>query len=301
MPPPLELNVSQPLPVEDSRHASPPVIYIKRSRGLVSLRLGELWRYRELLYFLDLARREGALQADRAGRRLGGHPAASSRWWSSASSSAGWPRCRPTGCPYPLFALRALVPWTFFANGLTQSSNSLVDERESDHEGVLPAAGHPDRRRCSRAGRLRCRFAGAARDDGAATASCPTIGRRGCRCSCCWRSCRRRWRRLWLSALNVAVPRRAVHDPVPDADLAVRHRRSPTPAAWSRSAVATLYGLNPMAGVVEGFRWALLGTADCRSAALLIVVASASLVLLVPAACYLPPHGADVRGRGVTS
>ena len=30
------------------------------------------------------------------------------------------------GVPYPIFAYAALVPWTFFANGLTQSSNSLV-------------------------------------------------------------------------------------------------------------------------------------------------------------------------------
>ena len=51
----------------------PAVIRIEPSRGWVSLRLHEVWEYRELLYFLSLARRQSALQADPPGCRLGHH------------------------------------------------------------------------------------------------------------------------------------------------------------------------------------------------------------------------------------
>jgi lipopolysaccharide transport system permease protein len=62
-----------------------------------------------------------------------------------------------------------------------------------------------------------------------------------------------------------------------------------TPIAYPSSLVPEawrpFYGLNPMVGVVEGFRWALLGTAT-RPGAMLIVSSLAALVLLVTGAMY---------------
>src|SRR6188472_1686334 len=125
MPPPLELNVSQPLPVEDSRHASPPVIYIKRSRGLVSLRLGELWQYRELLYFLawrDVKVRYRQTALGVAWALL--QPLLAMAIFSILFGALA--RMPSEAIPYPLFVFAALVPWTYFANAASNASGSLV-------------------------------------------------------------------------------------------------------------------------------------------------------------------------------
>jgi lipopolysaccharide transport system permease protein len=63
-----------------------------------------------------------------------------------------------------------------------------------------------------------------------------------------------------------------------------------TPIAYPSSLIEnpllrTLYGINPMAGVVEGFRWALLGT-DTAPGAIIIVSSLVALALLVSGAFY---------------
>src|SRR5579864_8073101 len=102
-----------------------PVSWIEPSRGWVSLRLGELWKYRELLYFLvwrDIKVR-----------------------YKQTALGAAWAVLQPVltmivltvffgrlakipsnGVPYPLFAYTALLPWQLFAFALTESANSLV-------------------------------------------------------------------------------------------------------------------------------------------------------------------------------
>ncbi|MGA3128569.1 MAG: ABC transporter permease, partial [Candidatus Korobacteraceae bacterium] len=110
------------VPVED---AQIPVTIIEPSRGWVSLKLGELWEYRELLYFLTW--REVKVR------------------YKQTAFGAAWAIIQPLftmlvfslffgrlakipsdSIPYPLFSLAGVIPWTFFANGLTLSSNSLV-------------------------------------------------------------------------------------------------------------------------------------------------------------------------------
>ena len=49
------------------------------------------------------------------------------------------------GIPYPLFSFAALVPWTFFANGLSQSSNSLVGSGTLITKVIFPAPDHSAR------------------------------------------------------------------------------------------------------------------------------------------------------------
>ena len=89
---------------------------------------------------------------------------------------------------------------------------------------------------------------------------------------------------LWLSALNVEF--RDVRYVVP---FLIQFWLFATPIAYPSSLLSepwrTLYGLNPMAGVVEGFRWALLGT-DTAPGAMILVSALAATVILISGAYY---------------
>jgi lipopolysaccharide transport system permease protein len=89
---------------------------------------------------------------------------------------------------------------------------------------------------------------------------------------------------LWLSALNVQY--RDVKYVVP---FLTQFWMFVTPVAYPSSLLGepwrTLYALNPMVGVVEGFRWALLGTATAPVAAMVASTVSA-VVLLVAGAYY---------------
>src|SRR5437016_2835365 len=102
-----------------------PVLRIEPSRGWVSLQLHELWEYRELLYFLiwrDLKIRYKQTA-------LGAAWAIIQPFFTMVVFTLFFGRLAKIpsdGIPYPIFSYAALVPWTFFANGLTQASNSLV-------------------------------------------------------------------------------------------------------------------------------------------------------------------------------
>src|SRR5712691_3761256 len=102
-----------------------PVLRIQPSRGWVSLNLRELWEYRELLYFLiwrDVKVRYKQTVLGTAWAVI--QPFFTMVVFSLFFGKLG--KIPSDGIPYPIFSYAALVPWTFFANGLTQSSNSLV-------------------------------------------------------------------------------------------------------------------------------------------------------------------------------
>ena len=102
-----------------------PVIRIAPSKGWVSLKLKELWEYRELLYFL--ARRDVKIKYKQTA--LGIVWAVLQPLMTMVVFSIFFGRLAKMpsdGIPYPIFSLAGLVPWTFFSQGLTQSSNSLV-------------------------------------------------------------------------------------------------------------------------------------------------------------------------------
>jgi len=283
MPPPLELNVSQPLPVEDSRHAaSPPVIYIKRSRGLVSLRLGELWQYRELLYFLIW--RDVKVRYKQTA--LGVAWAVVQPFFTMVVFSLFFGRLAKVpsdGVPYPLFAYCALVPWGFFANGLNMGSNSLVESANLIRKVYLPRLAIPIATVLSGGVDFLVSFllllgmmAYYGRMPGIEAAWLPLLLLLGLVTAL--------GVSLWLSALNVQY--RDVRYTIPFLTqiwmfgTPIAYPSSLVPEAWR-----PFYGLNPMVGVVEGFRWALLGTAT-RPGAMLIVSSLAALVLLVTGAMY---------------
>src|SRR2546430_7650502 len=104
---------------------SAPVYEIEPSEGWVALRLRELWSYRELLYFvtwrdIKVRYKQTALGAIWAVLQ----PVLTMIVFSLFFGRLA--KMPSDGIPYPIFSFAALVPWTFFAYGLSQSSNSLV-------------------------------------------------------------------------------------------------------------------------------------------------------------------------------
>src|SRR5688500_15238216 len=102
-----------------------PVVRIRPSKGWVSLKLRDLWEYRELLYFLvwrdiKVRYKQTVLGASWAIIQ----PVMTMVVFSLFFGKLG--KIPSDGVPYPIFSFAALVPWTFFANGLTHGSNSMV-------------------------------------------------------------------------------------------------------------------------------------------------------------------------------
>lgn len=118
-------------PTESLSHVSPalaepPVVFeLKPANGWISLRLKEFWAYRELLYFLtwrDVKVRYKQTALGAAWALI--QPLAAMIIFSLFFGRVA--KIPSDKLPYPVFVLTGLVPWMFFSNGLTQSSNSLV-------------------------------------------------------------------------------------------------------------------------------------------------------------------------------
>jgi len=257
------------------------VTVIEPSRGWVAVRLDELWSYRELLFFFvwrDVKVR-----------------------YKQTLLGATWAVLQPLltmliftiffgqmagigseGMPYPIFSYAGLLPWTFFAAGLGGSSNSLVGAA-----GLLKKVYFP---------RLIVPVSavlGGLVDF--AVAFVVLIGMMA------WYGVAPRPEMLllplflvlafgaalgmglWLSALNVEF--RDVRYVMP---FFVQLLLFVTPVIYPASRVTEklesmglpgwLYGLNPMAGVLQGFRWALLGSGEPWP---LVAAGSAVTVLLL--------------------
>jgi lipopolysaccharide transport system permease protein len=112
---------------ETPAHVLPdnPVVTIRPSGKWVALNLRDLWAYRDLLYFLtwrDVKVRYKQTVLGAAWAII--QPLFTMLiFWLFFGRLAGMPS---DGIPYPLFALAGLIPWTFFANAVTNSGNSLV-------------------------------------------------------------------------------------------------------------------------------------------------------------------------------
>jgi len=264
------------------------VVVIEPSKRRVSLHLRELWDYRDLLYFLvwrDVKVR-----------------------YKQTILGAAWAILQPTltmvvftiffgglagissdGLPYPVFSYAALLPWTFFAQGLTQSSNSLVGSQNLITKVYFPRLIIP----------LATVTAGIVDFGLAFLVLLGMMLFYGI-----WPGLAVLWLPLlfamafgtalgvgmWMSALNVEF--RDVRYIVP---FVVQFWLFVTPVIYPAKAVTTrleshgvpgwLFGLNPMAGVVEGFRWALLG-ADTRPGPLIFASVAVTVFLLVTGAAY---------------
>ena len=113
-----------------------PIVIVRPSRGWASLKLDELWQYRDLLYFLTWR----DIKVRYKQTVLGAAWAIIQPFFTMVVFSLFFGKLAKVpsdNIPYPIFAYAALVPWTFFANGLNNSSNSLVGNANSKHP-LLP-------------------------------------------------------------------------------------------------------------------------------------------------------------------
>jgi lipopolysaccharide transport system permease protein len=260
----------------------PPVV-IEPSVGWVSLKLKELWEYRELLYFLTWR----DIKVRYKQTVLGAAWAIIQPFFTMVVFSIFFGRLAKIssdGIPYPIFSYAALVPWTFFAQGLRQSSNSLLGSARLITKVYFPRLAMP----------VSAVFSGVV-DFGLAFivllgmmfyyGIMPTI-------NVLWliplfllAMIASLGTGLWLSAMNVQF--RDVRYMVP---FLTQFWMFATPIAYPSSLIEdpilrTLYGLNPMVGVVEGFRWALLGT-DTQPGPMVAASALVAILLLVSGAYY---------------
>jgi lipopolysaccharide transport system permease protein len=258
------------------------VIVVKPTKGWISPGLDELWQYRELLYFL--AWRDIKVRYKQTA--LGAAWAIIQPFFTMVVFSIFFGRLAKVpsdGIPYPIFAYAALVPWTFFANGLNQSSNSLVGSANLIKKVYFPRLVVPISSVISGVFDFILAFVvllGMMLYYGIF----PTV-------SIVWLPflllltfITSLGVGLWLSALNVQF--RDVRYTVP---FLTQFWLFATPIAYPSSLLSepwrTLYGINPMVGVVEGFRWALLGT-DTAPGPIIIVSTVVALVLLVGGAFW---------------
>ena len=265
--------------------ASRPII-IQPTRGLASLQLGAVWEYRELLYFLvwrDVKVRYKQTALGVAWVIL--QPLISMVVFSLLF---GQLLKVPSGeVPYPIFAYAALLPWNYFAASLTRSSTSLVGSAHLITKVYFPRLVIPISGVLSGLVDFAVAFLvlvglmiyyGIAPTWAVvwlpaflllALATALGVG-------------------MWLSALNVRY--RDVNYLVP---FLVQVWMYLTPVVYGTTLIPErfrfLLALNPMTGVVEGFRWALLGRrlAEARAPGpLLAVSVGISLVILVSGAIF---------------
>jgi len=258
------------------------IIRIEPVEGWSALNVRELWSYRELIYFLiwrdiKVRYKQTALGVTWAVIQ----PLATMLLFSVFFGRLA--KMPSDGVPYPIFNLVGLVPWTLFSNGLSHVSNSLVDSANLIKKVYFPRLAVP----------IAALLAGTV-DFGLtllllfamiffeglhpganalyiipliilALVTCLGAG-------------------LWLAAWNVQY--RDVRYVLP---FLVQLWLFATPVVYPSSLLPepwrTIYGLNPMAGVIEGFRWALLGT-NTAPGPIVVVSAAAAVALLISGALY---------------
>jgi lipopolysaccharide transport system permease protein len=254
----------------------PIITVIEPPSGWTAVNFSELWVHRELVYFLVW--REIKVRYKQTA--LGAAWAIVQPLFTMLIFSLFFGRLAKMpsdGVPYPIFVLVALVPWTFFANGLGQAANSLVNSANLVSKIYFPRLAVP-------IGSVL-----AALVDFAVAFSLVAI-------ALVWYGIRPGVALLWLpvfvlltlalalgvgfwlSALNVEY--RDIRYVVP---FMTQLWMFATPIAYPSSLLSDkwriVYGLNPMVGIIEGFRWSLLGTGN-PGPTLGISVAIAALLLI---------------------
>jgi lipopolysaccharide transport system permease protein len=236
-----------------------PKIIIKPSRGWFTLRLNDLWQYRELLYFLTWR----DIKVRYKQTVLGAAWAIIQPFFTMVVFTLFFGKLAKIpseGVPYPIFSYAGLLPWTFFAQAMNQSSDSLVGNANLITKVYFPRLVIPLSATLTPlvdfciafVVLIGMMFFYQIFPTGTlvwlpaflllAFATSLGVG-------------------LWLSALNVQY--RDVRYTIP---FLTQLWLFATPVIYPSSAVhgpwRILLGLNPMTGVVEGFRWALLGIGE---------------------------------------
>lgn len=234
-----------------------PVIDIHPSRGWIPVNLKDLWLYRELLYFLTW--REIKVR------------------YKQTILGFAWAIIQPfmmmivftlffgnlakipsEGIPYPLFNYAALLPWTLFAEGLTRSSSSLVQDANLVRKIYFPRLVMPISGVLSPIVDFAIAFIiliGMMFYYG----YYPTVNIIWMLGFIVLAVATALGAGLWLSAMNIKY--RDIRYVIP---FLIQIWMFASPVVYSSSALPEkyrlIYALNPMSGVIEGFRWSLLGT-----------------------------------------
>lgn len=233
------------------------IVRIEPSKGWVSLKLRELWEYRELLYFLIW--RDVKVRYKQT--ILGGSWAIIQPFFTMVVFSLFFGKLAKVpsdDIPYPIFSYTALVPWAFFANGLNQATNSIVGGSNLIQKVYFPRLAMPI-----------ASVLGGIVDFVLAFimlivmmiyyGMTPTLNVIWLPFILLLAFTTSLGVSLWLSAMYVQF--RDVRHIIP---FLTQIWLFATPIAYPSSLLhepwRTIYGINPMVGVVEGFRWALLGT-----------------------------------------
>lgn len=255
----------------------PPTFVVEARRGLISLDLRSLWQYRELLYFLIW--REVKVR------------------YKQTVIGVGWAVLQPVltmalfavifgrflrvptdGLPYPVFAFAALLPWNYFAQAIDRSGNSLVANANLISKVYFPRLIIPLSSVATPAVDFALAFV-VLLGIMALYGITPTWGVLLLPAFLLLAVLTALAVSLWLSALNVKY--RDVRYAIP---FLVQVWMYASPVVYPVSIVPErwrlLYSLNPMAGVIEGFRWALLSheSPDLGVMAISMVVVLALLV-----------------------
>ena len=250
-------------------------VLIQPSKGLFHLDLNAVWHYRELLYFL--------IWRDVKVR------------YKQTVIGAGWAILQPLmtmvifsvvfgsfakipsdGLPYPIFTFAALLPWNFFAQAIGRSGISLVGSANLISKIYFPRLIIPLSAAVAPLVDLAFAFVillgmmawfGVAPTWGVLALPLFLLLALGTALAA----------GLWLSALNVRY--RDIGYTIP---FLIQIWMYASPVAYPVSIVPErwrlLYSLNPMAGVIEGFRWALLGTGTPNIG---VMVVSAVVVMML--------------------
>jgi lipopolysaccharide transport system permease protein len=258
----------------------PDKLILRATPGWRAVNLRELWRYRELLWFLALR----DIQVRYKQTALGAawaviQPVFTMLLFSIFFGYLGGMGNRIEGnIPYPLYTYCALLPWQLFAYALLQGSISVVASR-----GLITKVYFP--RLIVPIAPLLCGLLDFA-------ISAVIFG-----LMMVWYGVAPGWPvlalplflilalatslavSLWLSALNAMY--RDVQYTLP---FLTQVWLFATPVAYPASLVPEKWrwvlGLNPMAGVVDGFRWCLLDSADAPGPMLLVSIASVTVFLI---------------------
>ncbi len=267
---------------------APDLVIIEPIRGLQSLNLAELWNYRELIFFL--AQRDVSVRYKQT--LLGGSWAIIQPFFAMVVFTiffGNLAKLSSDGVPYFLFSYAALLPWQYFSSALSNASDSLVGNANLLSKVYFPRLIIP------------------------VAAILPALVdfviafglllimlfisnlRQASPIILTWNIL---WlplflllsmiaslgASLWLSALNVRY--RDVRYVVP---FLIQVLLFASPVVYSSSIVSSelrpIYGLNPMVAVIDGFRWAILGTNSAPGAEINLSTL-VSIAILVSGAFY---------------
>jgi lipopolysaccharide transport system permease protein len=263
----------------DPVSASPaPVIEIRPSAGWLDLDLAAVWRYRELLYFLIW--REIKIR------------------YKQASLGIAWAIIQPVlavviftvvfglfarfpsdGIPYALFAFTAVLPWTYFAEALRRTALGLVSDADLIRKIYFPRLIIP-----------------------VATTATPLVdfafGALALGGLMAWYGVAPTWNILALPFLTAMVALLALAVGMLLAPINVRYRdivhtlpfaiqiwMFATPVVYPLSIIPerwqAVYSLNPMVGIIEAFRWSVLGTGSPNVTSILVSLVVSMVILAI--------------------